>query len=211
MTVANNIGSVVSSVSLDSVTASMSIVPVSSVVNKANVNLPVAVANATWINSGSNLVATVTLDNDPALFSDGDRVAIYWAAGAMVYGLVSSSGATSFVATFSATQNGAVVLPATNTAIKISKATIVVDVTFVGNNMVQFIYTSTQPGSLLLFDAGNTMRLYKTLASANDYYGWPLAAGDLASATVPGNFTITYAHLYNNSITAAVAKVAAGV
>jgi hypothetical protein len=129
----------------------------------------------------------------------------------MVYGLVSSSGATSFVATFNATQNGASVLPATNTSIKISNATIVVDVTFNGANMVQFIYTSTQPGSLLLFDAGNTMRLYKTLASANDYYGWPVAAGDLPAATQPGNYVITYSHFYNNSLTAAVAKVAAGV
>ena len=218
-------GSVLSTVSLDSVSASMILSPLSSVVNKVQVLLPVAIANSTWANSGSNLVATVTCDNSAGIYVNAQKVAIYWAnngaglSGSMYDGKISSAGASSFVATFPATYGtgtgvGAKTLPATNTAILIGVATEVVDTTFNGTNCKQLVITSSQPGTCLLKTAAgvaadpNTNVLATTLLNAGDFYGFPVTASDVSPVT--GNL-IVQSTLYNNSLSTALMSVVAGV
>jgi len=210
---ANIQGSVLSSVSLDGCSASMILNPMSNVVNHANVVIAAGVTTTTWVNSGSNLIATITISNPgTAIYVDGQKVAMYWSTGGKTEGVISAANTTSFVATFPAgtgwgTGVGALTLPATNTSCVLSIATEIVDMTFNGTNCVQLLITSTQPGSCVL-RATTVVQLEKYLTNAGDFYNYPTATGEASPVT---GDAITNAAVYNNSLFAATFQVVAGV
>jgi hypothetical protein len=206
-------GSINSSASLDGVTGSQPLAPTGTLIQKSSpMTLPAAIPCSTWVNSGSNLIATITVANPGTAIGDGNLVAIFWANGWVADALISSATTSGYVATVSnrllpGGSTAQTALPATNTPILISQLTQATGLSIWGSELDQLLVQSTQPGLVELFDnAGSpVIRRTSVITSNNGFDGWPTAAGE----AVPFTQTVVTANFYNNSLNTAITQVVA--
>jgi hypothetical protein len=204
----NIFGTYNSSASLDGVVGSQPLAPSGNLINKASPTpLAAALTCSTWVNSGSNLIATCTVTNT---LTNGDLVAIFWSGGYVTDALVSSATTSGFVATVSnlllpGGSTAQTALPATNTPILISQVTQVTGLSIVGSNLQQLLVQSTQPGLVELFDNSAVIQRTSIITIPNGFDGWPTYAGQ----ALPFTSDVIALNIYNNSTNTAVTNVVA--
>jgi len=223
-------GSVLSTVSLDGVTATVPLTPNGSVVAKAapsvvnaskfsvaagavvydNYAAVSGMWGATWggavVWTPSGTGSTGASYNIAAVtlansLTGAEKIAVFWTAGGVAYRNYDGVISSLSGAGFTVTfPSGQTALPATGATV-ILATNIDADMTFNGNILQQLLITSTQPGLVNLMDGGSIVRRSSVIAAAGSYDGWPTAAGQ----TTPIAYTIAEARFYNNSIVNSVA------
>ena len=202
-------GSVNSSMSLDGVTGSQSLAPTGTLIEKSSpLTLAPALQCSTWART-SDTVAVFTVANT---LSNGNKVAIFWAAGYVTDAVVSLASSSGFTATVSnlvlpGGSTAQTVLPLANTAVNIGLLTQATGLSIVGSALQQLLVQSTQPGLVELFDNSGTPVIRRTsiITTANGFDGWPTSAGQ----AVPFTQTIVTVNFYNNSANTAIMQVVA--